>query len=225
MWTQVIEVIQQGDPVATARALEEFCRSYHPVIVSFFQQRGCGPEDAEDFAQEFFEGDIISQMEARKSLIHRADRQRNGRFRPYLFTALKNFYTEKVRQRFRKKSGGGVQHVPVETHEVSENGDAAQRMERGFDRALALEVIQRAARHATRSEQYLACLRGELSQREAAAQLDISENTFKQGYFRFRNDLPRHLRDEVAKLVAEADPAALEDEIRYLMKLFSAETA
>lgn len=223
MWTQVIEVIQNGDPSAAARALEAFCRSYHPVIVSFFGQRGCTPEDAEDYAQEFFSSSILDPLEARKSLIHRADRQRNGRFRPYLFQALRNFYVEKLRQRLRQRTGGAAQHVTVEDQELSEDGEAARRMERRFDRTLALEVIQRAASQATRSRQFLACLRGEMSQREAAQQLDLTEGAFKVAYHRFRRDFPQKLRDEVAKLVVETDPAAVEEEIRYLMDLFSRE--
>lgn len=220
MWTRIIEVIQNGDPEAADRALAEFCERYRPALVAFFRQRGCKPDDAEDFAQEFFRSRILAQIEDRSSFIHEADRNRGSPFRNFLFRVLQHFYWDELRKRSAQRVGGGIGHEPWEDHHAPVDGEAARAMERQFDCALALEIIKRAAERSTHSEEMLAHLRGSITQAEAAARLDLSEGAFKQAYHRFRQRFPRDLRDEVSRVLHCPEKAVLEEEIRYLMSLF-----
>jgi len=95
---------------------------------------------------------------------------------------------------------------------------------REFDRAFALEIIQRAAVQSRHSQSLMAHLRGEVSQKAAAESLSISEGAFKLAYHRFRKRLAEHLREEVGKL-AGPDENEIQAEILHLMSLFTEPTA
>jgi len=86
-WTQVIEVIQNGDGSAAERALHEFCGHYRTVIVSFFCQRNWSPEQAEDLTHDFFASRIITRIDGRDGFLHRARRGETGSFRKFLASA------------------------------------------------------------------------------------------------------------------------------------------
>jgi DNA-directed RNA polymerase specialized sigma24 family protein len=63
-------------------ALEALCRAYWFPVYAFARKQGCSASDAEDVTQEFFAEIVQGEF------LRRADAER-GRFRSYLFTAVK----------------------------------------------------------------------------------------------------------------------------------------
>ena len=98
-----------------------------------------------------------------------------------------------------------------------ENSD---RFGQEFDRAIALEIFQKAAGSSTHSKYLLAHFRNEMTQAEAAEALRINENAFKQSFARFRKSFPRNLRDEVKKLVGPEE-SEIDAEIKHLISIFA----
>ena len=222
-WTQIIGVIQKGDDAAAHRALAEFCGQYRPAILSFFQQRGCEIHEAEDYTQEFFEARILQPWDKRDGFLHEAERRPSGKFRGFLSTYLWWFIKDKWKERNNQRSGGGSAHVPVDDLEISNEAseqEAFEKFGRQFDRVFALALIQKVAAGSSRSKFLLAHLRGEMTQKEAADKLGISETAFKRAFALFRERFRHDLWEEVSKLV-QADHQDIQDEIRYLMSLFA----
>ena len=222
-WTQVIEVIQRGDATAASAALNEFCTLYSPAVYSFFRRRGCTHDQADDHTQEFFRSRILKHWEQQDSFLHSARRSERGKFRSFLSHVLWRFLQDEWRKEHTAKAGGAIRHLPLEA--VDQSGELArdltfQEFGREFDRAFALQIIQRAAARSRHSTCLLAHLRGEMSQEEAAARLGLSVNAFRQAYHRFRQRLALDLRQEVARLVGPDEKEILA-EIQYLMSLFT----
>ncbi len=104
---------------------------------------------------------------------------------------------------------------------MEEGGDdrAFAKFGRVFDRVFALELIRKAAAQSQHSHYFEVHFRGEMSQQEAAAALEISEGAFKAAYHRFRMRLAEILRAEVSKITGP-DENEIRAEILYLMSLF-----
>ena len=221
-WTQIIGVIQRGDDEAARRALNEFCERYRPAIFSFFRQRGCDVQQAEDYTHDFFEKRILNEWDERSSPLHKAQRIQGGKFRSFLAAYLWRFIQDKWKGTQSQRAGGGFTHVPMDAlglSDVAGEADAFQKFGRQFDRVFALVIILKAAEQSTHSTHLLAHLRGDVSQKEAAGKLGMSEAAFKTAFARFRHRFKRQLREEVVKLVGDGEQD-IQDEIRYLMSLF-----
>lgn len=222
-WTQLIGVIQNGDHQTAWPALADFCARYRPAICNFFRQRGCAPEQAEDFTQDFFASRILEKWEDRDGFLHVAHKSEGGHFRSFLCHVLWRFLQDKWKTANSRKAGGGATHIPLDGLECWKRLSDLETYEsfgREFDRVFALEVIRRAAQRSKHSKYLEAHLRGEISQQEAARELGISENAFKQSYCRFRERLAKDLWEEVSKLVGP-DHGETRAEISYLMSLFA----
>lgn len=221
-WTQVIEVIQRSDPPTAMAALNEFCERYRPAVYQFFRRKGRGHEVAEDYTQEFFTSRVLKQWDRRTGFLYTAERGEQRRFRSFLAHVLWRFLqTEWTRER-SSRTGGSTPHLSLADIPPSEEpaaDDDFKSFGSEFDRAFALEILQRAARRSKHSKYLLAHFFEELSQSEAARELGYSENSFKQAYHRFRERLARDLWEEVAQL-AGPDENEIRAEIRYLMSLF-----
>src|SRR6185503_772772 len=98
LWTQVIEVIQHEDGESAARALNDFCAHYRPVIVGFFRQRQWREDQAEDLAQEFFSSRVVASIDSRDGFLHRARRGEPGSFRRFLASVLWHFHYDSLRK-------------------------------------------------------------------------------------------------------------------------------
>ncbi len=211
-WTQVISVIQQGDTASAWTALERFCQQYYPAIHNFFLRRGCAPDLAQEYTQEFFASRIISRWDSRDGFLHAAERRASGKFRSFLAHVLWRFLQDQWRK--QKK---GKETVPLEEADALAGPD--ENFGREFDRAFALEIIRRAAAKSRHSRHLEAHFRGEISQQQAAQELGLSENAFKAAYHRFTKRLGQDLWDEVSQLVGP-NQQDIEAEITYLMSLF-----
>jgi RNA polymerase sigma-70 factor (ECF subfamily) len=226
-WTQVIAVIQKGDDVAVEGAINDFCGSYRMAVYHFFRRQGCSHETAEDYCQEFFITRILEPLACRQGFLLTAERREERRFRSFLCHVLWRFIQDKWKEQRRARSGGGVPHVPLEEvmdFDIGGGDEVFRRFGCRFDREFAWQIIQRAANRSPHSSYLLAHLKGEMPQRDAAAQLGLAAGAFKIAYHRFRERIARDLWDEVARLVGP-DEGEIRAEIRYLMSLFQEPSA
>ena len=225
LWTQVIQAIQQGDTDASWAALEQFCVSYRPAIRSFFRRHSRGEDEADDLTQRFFESRIHTRWEKKEGFLFEVERGKAQKFRGFLCCVMWAFLVDERRRQVTARSGGGAVHLPMdETNaaEVHADGESLKKFGNEFDREFALALIAKAAAGATRSKHLLAHLRGEITQKQAAEELGLSENAFKQDYNRFRERLRHNLWQEATKL-AGPKVEDIRDELRYLMSLFGAD--
>ena len=114
-------------------ALGELCEHYRPVIIAFCRRHG-DPQLAEDHAQAF----LLHFLES--SLHARADANR-GSFRAFLYTSLRNYWQETIRNQAALKRMAGI-----EVGEGALAGIAGTEPgpEREFDRDWAMNVFARA---------------------------------------------------------------------------------
>jgi DNA-directed RNA polymerase specialized sigma24 family protein len=223
-WTQLIEVIQKGDGDSASSALGEFCVQYRPAVYNFFRNHAkCSHEHAEDYTQNFFSKRILEKWDDRAGFLHKAERRENAKFRSFLANVLWKFLMDEWKKGAGQAAGGGTTHTTLDGLDLPDTQDEASafsRFGRQLDSELALELIKKSAARFKHSDCLEAHLRGDLSQKEAAAKLGLSENAFRQAYSRFRERLAVSLWEEVAKLVGP-DEEDIRAEIRYLMSLFA----
>jgi RNA polymerase sigma factor (sigma-70 family) len=224
-WSLVGAVKSDAASQTRARkALEELCRTYWYPLYIFVRSRGYSEIDAQDLTQAFFARIIETGGFAS------ADRQR-GRFRSYLLGAMKHFMANEWHRAQTRKRGGRVRFIEWDAQGLETRYAAASKPsdnpEHLFDREWALEIIARALQtlrdemvKADKSKQFDA-LKGsltgedELSRREIAARLGMSEGAIKVAVHRLRQRYRKLLRSAIAETVSnEAD---LDDEMRYLV--------
>jgi DNA-directed RNA polymerase specialized sigma24 family protein len=218
-WTSIIEVIQKGDDKAAWHALEGFCEGYRPAIYNFFRRRGVNHEDAEEYTQEFFLTRIHERWDVREGFLFKVHRDQRSRFRCFLSSVLRCFLIDKLRKLQRTPLQVDDPNPVLSTLDMASDDDPGP-FDREFDRALAMEIFQKAAGNSTHSGYLLAHFRNEITQAEAATALRINENAFKQYFARFRKSFPHNLRNEVKKLVGP-DESEIDAEIRHLISVFA----
>jgi len=217
-WTKILTVIQLGDADEAWKALEMFCQSYRPAIVNFFQRRGCSPADAEEFTQEFFLTRIHERWDVQEGFLFKAGRSEKSKFRCFLSTALRRFLVDQWRKKNRHLPDLGLD--PLESNAQLPSDINAETIYRECDRAVAVQTIQKAIDRTNASKLHIAHFQNQISQRDAALAMDISEDAFKQSYRRFRERLAKELWEEVSQQVGP-DKSEIEAEIKYLMSLFA----
>ncbi len=227
-WSVVLAATDQENPEAAA-ALEKLCRTYWYPLYAYIRRRGYSLDDAQDLTQEFF----CRLLET--STFAGADPAK-GRFRSYLLGALKHFLADEHDKAAAQKRGGGKRIVSWEEAGAEKRFEAEPADELSpdkiFDRRWALTVLDQAtaqlrARYEAEGSlelfDALSCyLTREISApsyAESAATLGLSERAVASAIFRLRRCYHSLVREEVAQTVSE--PQELEDEIRYLMNVFS----
>jgi RNA polymerase sigma-70 factor (ECF subfamily) len=222
-WTLTLQVIQNGDGLSAAKALERFCEQYRPAIRNFFLRRGANPEQADEYTQNFFLQRIMKPWGEQEGFLHRAKRRELGKFRSFLCHVLWLHLQDEWRSKSATVRGGKVEKISLSDPDYPGEeiaGISYESFGRDFDRELALEIIRRAAARSRHSKYHLAHLRGEMTQAQAAGELGMNENAFKVAHHRFRDRLSRDIWAEVSKLVG-ADETEIRAEIAYLMSLFA----
>jgi DNA-directed RNA polymerase specialized sigma24 family protein len=218
-WTGIIEVIQKGDDKAAWSALEDFCEGYRPAVYNFFRRRGVNHADAEEYTQEFFLTRIHERWDVREGFLFSAHREQKSKFRCFLCAVLRCFLIDKWRKLQRAPLQVDDPNPILNTLDMASDDDPC-RFDREFDRAIALEIFQKAAGNSTHSRYLLAHFRNEITQAEAAEALQIKENAFKQSFSRFRKSFPINLRNEVKKLVGP-EKSEIDAEIKHLISIFA----
>ncbi|PYL77543.1 MAG: hypothetical protein DMF26_03760, partial [Verrucomicrobia bacterium] len=203
-WSVVLEA--QSESPAAQEALEKLCRVYWPPIYSFVRRQGIGPADAEDLTQGFF----ASLLEHRNL---DAVRKEQGRLRSYLLGALKYFLGDERRRGMAIKRGKGQRLIPLEEMRSDERFEIGPAdpvtAEPIYERRWASTVLERVlnllkdeyrrAGNATLFDSLKELLPGEPdapSQKDVAAQLDMTENAVRQAFYRFRQRYQSLLREE-----------------------------
>ena len=219
---------EKTDEYQIRAALAELCRIYWRPIFFFVARRGYSPEDAEDLTQDFF----LRML--RGDWLQKADPTR-GRFRSLLLKSVQNFLNDAADRTKARKRGGDVSFIswdPWMTEAPSELALSNEALnswtaERLFDAGWAATVVQRAIRRLREEcerkgrlrvfevlNRYLTAERDDISYARLAAKLRIAESTVKKLLYHMRQRYRFLLRDEVTQTVA--DPADVEDELRYL---------
>jgi len=226
-WTRVLEA--RGDSSDAKAALSDLCAAYYAPVFAFVRRNSPDENAARDLTQEFF-----ARLLAARAL--KADPQR-GRFRSYLLAAVKNFLADMRDHDHAAKRGGGTAPLPLDagtdTSPGLEVADAnASSPDREFDRKWALTVLGRAlaalaAEHVDDGEckQFEALkpwLTGDnenLSQADAARELDCSETTVKVAIHRLRKRFRELVKTEIRQTMN--DPTQVADELSCLMAALS----
>jgi RNA polymerase sigma-70 factor (ECF subfamily) len=221
----------------THAALAELSRVYWRPVFLFIVRRGHSSEDAEDLTQDFFAKILKGNW------LQKVDPAR-GRFRSLLLKSLENFLNDAADRTHARKRGGDFSFVswdlwiaesPPEL-KLSRDALSCWPAERVFDAGWAAIVVQRALRRLREEcaskgrlavfeelSQYLSAERENLSYASMAAKLRVRETTVKKLLYHLRQRYRLLLRDEVAQTVA--DPADVEDELRYLCGALAASLA
>lgn len=211
-WTTVIQALQSSDQEKAVAALKIFCEQYRDVIFKFFLRR-VGPNLADTYTQEFFFKKIQSLWGGRHGLLFKVERQDGAKFRYFLISALKWFILD------TGKTGGDPleDSVPILPDLLGSTDE--DRVASDCDREVALDLIRRVMQRLQISDVYLRYFCAQISAEKGASELAISPGAFRVAVHRLVPAIRDAFRDEVRYLVAsEAD---VDDEIKYLVKIFA----
>lgn len=174
------------------------------------------------------------------NLLSVADPSR-GRFRSLLRAAVENFLNDRRHLARRQKRGGKVQFIAWDewiaeapSHLSICGGELAKSPgERIFDVRWAATIVEQALRRLAEEcerrgrlrmftilSKHLSLERVEISYASLASTLGVSESVVKRVLHQLRARYRAILREEISHTVA--DPADIEDEIRYLCAALAA---
>lgn len=229
-WSVVLASGGEDSPEAQA-ALEQLCRTYWYPLYSYVRRRGYSHQDAEDLTQGF----LLRWLEQKS--FARADAGK-GRLRSFLLAGLNHFLSDEWDRARAQKRGGGQ---PLLSFMDTQGADERYRVEPAdkrspetlFERRWALTLLDRVLaraeqefREAGKLEQFrhlrafLIAGTGEESYAQVAAELGMSREAVKKAVQRMRHRYYELFREEVAHTVA--DPAEVEEELRYLCAVVGA---
>lgn len=217
-WNMVLEAAR---PDARRSALSELCGEYWPPVYAFIQTKVHDPEQAKDLTQAFF----LRLLEKHDVLPTHLER---ARFRSFLLASIRHFLSNNWDHERAQKRGGGSLPFPLDFDDGHVRPERADNLtpEKIFERQWAATVVdktllalRRECAAAGKTRQFNAlkeCLAGEcaMTYEEVGERLDKSAGAVKVEVHRMRRRFRELLRDAIAKTVA--DPAEVEDELRYL---------
>ncbi len=226
-------MLASADPDSPqARAgLEQLCRTYWYPLYCYIRRRGYSHEDAQDLTQGF----LLRWLEQKS--FARADANK-GRLRSFLLAGLNHFLSDQWDRARAQKRGGGrstLSFLDTQTAEERYRLEPVDERspEKRFDQRWALTLLDQVL---ARSEQesreagklelfqrlrpFLIAGTGEESYAEVGAELGMSREAVKKAVQRMRHRYAELFREEVAHTVA--DPAEVEEELRYLCAVIQA---
>lgn len=227
-WAQVLAA--RGNTPESRQALSDLCAAYYAPVVAFLSRSTQNEDQARELAHEFFAG-ILGR--------HRLDGAdpNRGRFRTYLLGAIKHFLANQRVAALCEKRGAQIPHQPIPTTSDTSPGldipdPTALPPDDQFDHEWALNVLQRglvalereteAAGTATQFHTLKPWLTGDrpdLTQAEAARELNMSEGAVRVAIYRLRRRFRDLVKAEVSQTV---DPTrTVDDELRHLLDVLS----
>ncbi|HTI72857.1 MAG TPA: sigma-70 family RNA polymerase sigma factor [Candidatus Limnocylindria bacterium] len=227
-WSLVVAAGSPESSPLAGRALDDLCRAYWYPLYVHARRRGNTHEDAQDLVQGFFARFLgKNYLEGLKA--------ERGRFRAFLLAAFKHYDTTEFQRASRQKRGGGVPLLSLDwdTAEGRYRSEPIheESPDRMYDRTWALAVLERVivqleaeflAAHESHEFQvlkpYLMADRAAVPYAEAAARLEIDENTARVAVHRLRQRYRRALRQEIQETLS--DPANVDDELQSLFRAF-----
>lgn len=192
-------------------ALTELCLQWRPAVLRYLRRSHPGAE-AEDLTQGFF----LHLLEHR--LLARGDPAR-GRFRDFLYTALRHWLADQQRRRDALCRGGGSVTIEFNPELPGADEDPAAAFDRCWAECLlqrALEQLAAEAQHQGKQALYDAAAPfllqspDALDYREAAAALGLRPNTFAVAVSRLRRRLQTLVQREVGETTDTEDEARAE---------------
>jgi RNA polymerase sigma-70 factor (ECF subfamily) len=222
-WSMVLAAGKGASPDADA-ALTSLCQMYWYPLYAFVRRSGHQPADAQDLTQAFFARLLEKQY------LRAADPER-GRFRSFLLSAVKHFLSKERDRAKARKRGGGRAVFPLDfeagesryslepTHEVT----AETIYERRWALTLLDQVFARLRDEFDRARKqkefdhlkvYLTGEATDLSYREVAAELGMTEGAVRVAVHRLRCHYRELVREEIGHTVA--GPEDVDDELRRL---------
>jgi RNA polymerase sigma-70 factor (ECF subfamily) len=227
-WSVVLDAGHESSPSAR-EALETLCRTYWYPLYAYARRCGQNPEDAKDLVQGFF-----AYLLSRHAL--RFADPLKGRFRSYLLSSLKHFWSAQEERARAQKRGGGKPVVSLD-ETVAEGRYRLEPRDdwtpdRLYEREWALTLLEQArsrlqAEYAAsgradlyeRLKQFPFGEQGERSFAVVSQEVGMTEAALKSAVHRMRQRYQELVREVVAQTVA--DPAELEDEVRHLLEVVS----
>ena len=225
-WSQVIAA-RDGSGTDSRQALESLCQTYWLPLYAYARSLGHTADEASDLTQGFFaywlEKEILQSVDPSA-----------GRFRSFLFAAIKNFISRQDRMERTLKRGGGTTTIsldfeageerylahPVEKmtpQDIFEHRWAVTVLDRAMDRLEADSDTAEDGNQFQLLKQYLTSEGPEQSYRQVATTLGMSEGAVKVAVHRLRKRFGKYLRLEIAETVV--DPADVDDEVRHLLQV------
>jgi DNA-directed RNA polymerase specialized sigma24 family protein len=218
-WSLVLAA--RGADGAGRDALGELCQNYRPVIFAFFRRHE-EPLVAEDRTQAF----LLHFLE--QGLHSRADAEK-GSFRAFLFTSVRNFWHQSLREESAKRRSGGTEvGEDALAQVVADDPDP----ERQFVRDWALNMFARA--QAALQEEANRSGKDELFEAvqpflfeapehgdydRIGGQLSMPANSVAVAVKRLRERLRAQVQQELADTLAPgSDPAAEMDRLREALR-------
>ena len=218
-WTVLAGATLHGDEIAAA-ALERFYVLYHRPVLAVVIARGMNAEAARDITQAFF----LQLME--HGVLRRAEREK-GRFRSFLYGALRHFMADDYDRNTAAKRGGGAAPLPLAACDGMDDL-AVEDEAHQFDRGWALAIMERALADV---EAYLppevfvavkAFLPGSQappSGAAAAAAAGLSEEALRSRIHRVRQRIRSFIRQEISRTVSA--PHEVDDEMAWLFQVLA----
>lgn len=225
-WSVVMDARLGGSESRTA--LEELCRIYWPPVYCWIRRKGHDPEKALDRTQSFF-------VRLLGSGLANVDPEL-GRFRSWLIRAVENSLANDHREEtagkrdYRKLDWLDADEAEARFERLlADPCDAETAFLRSYTLTLLNQALERLEREYTASgkahefEVLKGFVLGNPSQREPrsgaelAAELGVSEGTFRQRAHRFRQRWIGSFRDQVHDAVGAAEE--VEPELRFLLSV------
>jgi RNA polymerase sigma factor (sigma-70 family) len=218
-WTMIERLCQGADP-DSARALSDFCKSYHAPLLAY--AAAFYPKDAEDLVQGFFER-LIEQ-----GTLAAADPQK-GSLRTFLLTCFKRYIANHYRDLSAGKRGGKALHLPVDA--AAGVADPEIGPEALYHRLWAKEVLEHAiarlredwttAGKAALFEELFPFLgfqgEEEEQQKTVAIRLGMTPGALKTAIYRIRREYREALLHEIGRTLKVRTEEEVLAELRNLM--------
>jgi RNA polymerase sigma-70 factor (ECF subfamily) len=234
-WSVILASLDaQNGKHGAGDALAQLCRIYWRPIFAFVSRRVPSQQDAEDLTQDFF------LKVLRSDLLRRADPER-GRFRSLLLKAVKDFLND-ARDRARSRRRGGEAKFISWDEWIAEapshlmlpiTAEKSWSAEKVFDVRWAATVAEQALRRLQEEceehkrprvfdvlSRVLTADRQDIAYEPLARELGVQTADVKRLLHRLRERYRELLRAEIAETVA--DPADVDEEVRYLVAALSA---
>jgi RNA polymerase sigma-70 factor (ECF subfamily) len=226
-WSVVFNAGDSQAPRAES-ALNELCRCYWEPLYVYACHRGTERTDAKDLVQSFYSHFL------KKNYLRNLSSE-NGRFRGFLLACFKNYSRNEWKRSCCQKRGGGADHLPLDWAIADEKFQsqlmAAGTPERAYDRAWVVTLLEQVLTQLGQEIQDkgkrelfevlkpgLTVDGDDFSYRAAANRLKLSEEATRAAAMRLRKRYRELLVEEILKTCG---PAEFEEEIRWLLNVFS----
>lgn len=220
-WTDVHNAAQ-GDNTDATEAFGALFTTYWPPLYRYVRRLGRAPADAEDLVQGFF-AHLLS-----KEGLRLADRTQ-GRFRAFLLASLKHHMAKDWQRAHRQKRGGFAPHLSIDWEGIeskfcTEPVDAFSP-DLLYDRDWATALLEKVLDDMSQDEPggdfdrwkpFLSVSSAQISYADVAGRFGLAEGAVRVAVHRLRKRYRHRLRAEIARTLANEDPAAVEEEMQAL---------